>query len=170
MLTIFETVVLQKAAKTIVNGIKINITNKKIGNWGRSAVNSSGALAASLRFELTDKGFNVIAYDYIYSLVFGKTPQEVRAQPQKTLYSEIYNWIAQKPLIVDNRAKAASSIVRAMRKNGTTIYQKFGGGNTGLITDVLDDAFIEDLKEELSGAILKEFTDSILDEVGTATI
>lgn len=169
MLTVFESFILGKYAKAGVDGIRLNITNKDL--TGRGSSNSSGDLYKSIRYEITDTGFVIYAYDYIYSLVFGESPSEVSAKGYKSLFGEILKWIDQKPVPYQGKKETvAGNMVKSMRKNGTLIWQKFGGANTGLVYEVIDDTFIEDLTDDLAGAIIKGFTDSILAEIGTATV
>lgn len=168
MLTVFESFILGKYAKAGVDGIRMNITNKNL--TGHGASNSTGSLYKSVRYELTENGFVIYAYDYIYALVFGESPAEVKAKG-KGLFSEILQWIDDKPVPYKGKKETvAGNMVRSMRKNGTLIWQKYHGSNTGLVSEVIDDTYIENLIDDLAGAIVKGFTDSILEEIGTATI
>lgn len=140
---------LNRIGQKIVDRLKDDIKNKRITKYG--AVNSSGRLADSVAYQVTESSLVVTADDYIYYLQFGRKPGKF---PPK---QPILEWIRSKPINSDiSEDSLAFLIQRKISKEGTSIYQQ---GSSTLISG----EFFQSILDELSGEIIKSVTSDIID-------
>lgn len=139
----------------ITTQLKDDIRNKRITKYG--PVNASGALADSVRFELTDGVLRVYALDYSYYLEHGRKPGKMPPR------AAIVKWIQDKgitPRIPIN--SLAYLIQKKIGAKGTTIFEQ---GGSDLISGIINDTLINDLKSELFEAIIDEAVSSFRSNV-----
>lgn len=135
----------------IVDAIK----DKQVTKYG--AVNASGKLANSIRFETTNNGERLVVYaeDYIDYLVYGRSPGK---RPPKDV---IRKWIDDKGLepIGISKDSLAYLIARKIGNEGTEIYKQ-GGSN--LLDGILTFEMIQDVRDKLQNDLLSVFTTELL--------
>ena len=126
--------------------LKDDIKNKSVTKFG--AVNSSGRLAKSVRFKVTDKKLIVEADDYIYQIEHGRKPGKF---PPRQV---ILDWIHEKPIPSDISEKSLAFLIgRKIAKEGTEIYKQ---GGSGLLEGVFNDDEFRDLANRIGDAFIKE--------------
>jgi hypothetical protein len=151
-MTIFEQQLFEQLANDFISQVKVVIKTKPIPRKTKaqgefsSVVNASGRLADSLRSEITENEINVYALAYIDNLIYGQAPSRV-----ETSVFEIENWMIDKGLEFN-----AVSVLNNLQQYGNSIFQKFQGGNSGLLDDIDLTSHIEKIKEQL---ILKKITE-----------
>lgn len=134
--------ILDKYGRQIVEQIKTDIKSKSVTKFG--AVNSSGNLAESVRYEVSDGVLRIYAAHYIFQIENGRRPGKFPP------ISAIEKWIDEKPITIqpDDKGRIlpkkslAFLIARKISRQGTEIFKQ-GGSN--LIADILN--------PELLGAI-----------------
>lgn len=151
-MTIFEQQLFEQLAEDFISQARVAIKTKPIlrktkaqGEFS-SVVNASGKLADSLRSEITEDEVRVYALAYIDNLIYGQAPSRV-----ETSVFEIENWMIDKGLEFN-----AVSVLNNLQQYGNSIFQKFQGGNSGLLDDIDLTSHIEKIKEQL---ILKKITE-----------
>lgn len=119
---------LSEYAKDLVAGLQADIASKAVTPFG--AVNASGRLAASLRYEVSETatGYRLVLYaaSYALALEYGRRPGKF---PNIT---SIRLWIDHKGIVPhpDAKGRAVSKnslaflIARKIANQGTTIYQQ----------------------------------------------
>ena len=161
MLGYGETQVMQTTAKQMVIDIQNNIKRKPVGNYGTQAVNATGALANSVRVVFRENGFTIWAFSYIFSVEYGDSPAEVRADPPTI--AEIIEWINAKPVqVYDDKSIAAELMINSMKEKGTSIYQHYHGQSTGIISDVVNEESLTELINSLWKRYVATTTSEIL--------
>lgn len=151
-MTIFEQQLFEQLAEDFISQARVAIKTKPIPRKTKaqgefsSVVNASGRLADSLRFEITEGEVRVYALAYIDNLIYGQAPSRV-----ETSVFEIENWMIDKGLEFN-----AVSVLNNLQQYGNSIFQKFQGGNSGLLDDIDLTSHIEKIKEQL---ILKKITE-----------
>lgn len=133
---------LQAIGESIVTELKDAIKNKPVTKYG--AVNASGKLYDSIRYEVVNNGETLLIYaeDYIYYLVNGRKPGEM---PPK---DKIREWIDVKGLQPEGISKdsLAYLIARKIANEGTEIYKQ--GGST-LLSDIINTMRVEEIRNSL---------------------
>lgn len=151
-MTIFEQQLFEQLANDFISQARVAIKTKPISRKTKaqgefsSVVNASGKLADSLRSEITEDEVRVYALAYIDNLIYGQAPSRV-----VTSVFEIENWMIDKGLEFN-----AVSVLNNLQQYGNSIFQKFQGGNSGLLDDIDLTSHIEKIKEQL---ILKKITE-----------
>ncbi len=166
-------IILEKYAKDISAGIVKNIRNKKISNYKKSAVNASGALAKSVRYEVNEGGFSIYAYDYIFTLEQGgRSPSEVQREASSPgFFQDILQWTKDKKLnIKGDRQQAARAIVDSMEMKGDSIWQMYKGTPTGLVSDVLNVGVIAELATDLGQTFIDSVVSAIVQEFQSVAV
>lgn len=144
--------ILSGFGQQIVDQLKTDIKEKRVTKYG--AVNASGDLANSVRFEVTDRGLKVFAEDYIYYLEHGRKPGKFPP------LDSIKQWIEEKNLTFDIPIDSLAFLIgRKIARKGTTAWEQ---GGTDLVADVLTTELIDQILSSLSDAFVKEITSDIL--------
>lgn len=152
-MTIFEREMLTDLgnwyANLVADAIKRKPIARKTNAQGEfSAIaNASGRLAQSLRTEVDEKAVRVYALSYIDKLVFGQAPSRL----DDTTVFEIEQWLNVKGLEF-----SAVSVMNNLQRNGSSIWQKHQGQNSGLLDDIPLMDKIEEVKKSL---VLKSIED-----------
>jgi len=137
--------ILDAIGAKLVERTREAITNKQVTQFG--AVNASGRLANSVRYEATETRLTVFANDYMYYLQFGRRAGKF---PPK---SAIEFWLDNKPSAAANFGwnEATESqkrgivfvVSRAIAEKGTTISQQ---GGSDLLTDIFTPELVQEIK------------------------
>lgn len=156
---------LNELGQKIVSDLKNDIRNKSITKYG--AVNASGKLEKSIRYEVSGTTLRVFGEDYIYYLEAGRKPGK---RPPKQAIRE---WIESKPSAQANfgwnqlKEYQKNSIVyliqRKIGEKGTTIYEQ---GGSDLVSAIVNKDVITDLQNRLlegfSTDIVKSFRSQVI--------
>ena len=133
------------------------IREKNVSGFGPS--NASGRLAASVEVRPTDKGGQVVANKYIEQLVYGRGPTQKQGQGE--LRAAIRRWIDDKGINSDiPKDSLAFLIARKIHREGTALYRRTGGQDSGLLDEALNEqriiALLDGLGSELEARITSE--------------
>lgn len=139
----------------ITTQLKEDIRNKRVTKYG--AVNASGALADSVRFEVSNGVLRVYALDYSFYLEHGRKPGKFPPR------EPIIQWIKAKGLSFDIPINSLAYLIqRKIARKGTTIFEQ---GGSDLISGIINEGLINDLKSELFEAIIDEAVSSFRSNV-----
>jgi len=139
--------ILDNIGQSVVDTLKNDIKTKSLVA-GFPPPNASGALYDSIRYEATEDSLKVYALDYIYYLVHG------RKAGKKPPRAVIRKWIDDKGILpqADANGRAVSKdslaflIQRKIGDKGTLIAQQ---GGSDLLSSILTESFIQNVKDEL---------------------
>ncbi len=139
--------ILENIGQSVVDTLKNDIKTKSLVA-GFPPPNASGALYDSIRYEATEGSLKVYALDYIYYLVHG------RKAGKKPPRAVIRKWIDDKGILpqADANGRTISKdslaflIQRKIGDKGTLIAQQ---GGSDLLSSILTESFIQNVKDEL---------------------
>lgn len=145
--------ILEGIGEKIISQLRNDIKNKSLVP-GYPPPDASGDLVNSLWYEATDTNLKVYALPYIGALEFGRKPGK---RPPRAV---IRKWIDEKGIIPKLKAngkplnkdveKAKDSLAfliqRKIGEKGTLIYQQ---GGSDLLSSIINDNFIQSVKDEL---------------------
>lgn len=158
-LSIWEEQTLINLANKFIEQVKEAIYNKpveryteRMGNF-RAPVNATGRLAASVQYDFIDNAIEVSCFSYVHYLLYGRRPGGIPP------VNKIEDWIKVKGFQANPYAVAIS-----IAENGTSIWQRWKGENSGLFDDVDIDTELKDLEEKLSQRYVSELADVIVKE------
>jgi hypothetical protein len=156
MLSPTENIILRNFAEQLKAEIQKAIKTKKVTKFG--AVNSSGRLHDSVEIKYTENGFQILANDYIGSLIWGRRPGSFPP------ISAIESWIKEKPISSALPSKSlAYAIATKMQKEGNMVWRTHKGANSGLLTDALSDDKFDNFIELLASKSVTELTDKLVE-------
>lgn len=156
-LSIWEEQQLINLANKFIDQVKTAIYNKPIDRYTKrmgsfaAPVNASGRLAASAQYEFTDSAIEVSVYSYIYFLIYGRKPS-VKLPPQQ----RIEEWIKVKGFSANPFA-----VMVSIAQNGTSIWQRHKGQDSGLLSDIDIEMDLQKLNEALSQKYVSQIADEI---------
>jgi hypothetical protein len=134
----------------ITSKLKEDIEKKRVTKYG--AVNASGALRDSVRFEVEKGVLRVYALDYSFYLEKGRKPGKFPPR------EPIINWIKSKGLSFDIPINSLAFLIqRKIAQKGTTIFEQ---GGSDLFSGVINEQMIEGLKSDLFEALIDEAVSS----------
>jgi len=147
--------ILDEVGSVVSDRLVNDIKTKRVTKYG--AVNASGKLAESVRYDVTNNGetLRVYAEDYIYYLVHGRKNGK---RPPKQAIRE---WIDAKGISPDGISKdsLAFLIARKIGEVGTTIYQQ---GGSDLVSDIITDELVVQVKQELNDRLIALFQSDLV--------
>lgn len=147
--------ILDEVGRVVSDRLVNDIKTKRVTKYG--AVNASGKLAESVRYDVTNNGetLRVYAEDYIYYLVHGRKNGK---RPPKQAIRE---WIDAKGISPDGISKdsLAFLIARKIGEVGTTIYQQ---GGSDLVSDIITDELVIQVKQELNDRLIALFQSDLV--------
>jgi len=147
--------ILDEVGRVVSDRLVNDIKTKRVTKYG--AVNASGKLAESVRYDVTNNGetLRVYAEDYIYYLVHGRKNGK---RPPKQAIRE---WIDAKGISPDGISKdsLAFLIARKIGEVGTTIYQQ---GGSDLVSDIITDELVVQVKQELNDRLIALFQSDLV--------
>lgn len=139
--------ILNDYGQRIVSELKENIMSKDVTAFG--PVNASGKLRDSVRYEVSNGTLRVYALGYSYFLEYGRKPGK---RPPK---EAIKQWIADKGIVPNGIStdSLAYLIARKIGEKGSMIYQQ---GGSDLLSSVINDELIDDLKNDFFKAMVAD--------------
>jgi len=147
--------ILNELGREVTERLKQDILTKRVTKFG--AVNASGQLHDSIRYEVTNNGetLRVFGEDYIYYLQHGR--KNGKRPPKKV----IREWIDAKGIVPDGISKdsLAFLIQRKIGEKGTTIFEQ---GGSDLVSDIVTDEMVVALKEKLQNDLIALFKSEIV--------
>jgi hypothetical protein len=158
--------VLNKFGETLVNEIKFALANKNLTGYGPSV--ASGDLIKSIRYEVSDGELRIYALNYIGALQYGRKPTVNGNQGGPTLRDRIRIWLDQKGIEPEDgisKESLAYLIARKIHREGTSIYQRTQGQSSGLLDDVINQLFIDNLEKALIFAYVEGVRSEVLKSV-----
>lgn len=148
-------IILKTIGENVTERLKQDILTKRVTKFG--AVNASGKLHDSIRYEVTNNGetLRVYAEDYIYYLVHG------RANGKMPPRQPIKDWIVAKGIQPDGISidSLAYLIQRKIAREGTTIFQQ---GGSDLLSDIITDNLVMETKEKLQEQLIALFQSELV--------
>lgn len=148
-----EKSILHNYGQLIVEQLQLAIRTKPVTKYG--VVNSSGNLAKSVRYEVTDSKLIIYAADYIYQVNRGRAPGKFPP------IDAIKDWIDNKGLSYDIPINSlAFLIARSIANKGTTAWQQ---GGTDIVEDVITPTLLEEIRQDFTEAVVKRITSEIID-------
>jgi len=147
--------ILNELGREVTERLKQDILTKRVTRYG--AVNASGKMHDSIRYEVTNGGetLRVFGEDYIYYLQHGR--KNGKRPPKKV----IREWIDAKGIVPDGISKdsLAFLIQRKIGEKGTTIFEQ---GGSDLVSDIVTDEMVVALKEKLQNDLIALFKSEIV--------
>lgn len=155
MLSPSEQVILRNFAEMLKAAIQNAIKTKRVTKFG--AVNSSGRLHDSVEIKYTENGFQILANDYIGTLIWGRKPGSFPP------ISAIESWIQEKPISSSLPSKSlAYAIATKMQKEGNMVWRTHKGANSGLLEEALSQDKFDNFIELLASKSVTNLTDEIV--------
>ena len=132
------------------------IKTKPVTKFG--PVNSSGRLHDSVEIKYTDSGFQILAFGYIFDLIYGVRPGETKAT-----IGHISKWIQEKPLKSEiPTGTLAMLILNKQKKEGNMVWRTHKGANSGLLTEALSQDKFDRFVDLLASESVDKITDQIV--------
>lgn len=153
MLSGLTKAILEGFAEKVIAGIRDNIRNKPVTEFG--AMNASGKMAASLAYRVDNSGLVIYSSEkYFTVLETGRKPGK------RPPLSAIEKWIQDKPVASElNPRSLAFLIARKIGEEGSLLYRQ--GGKSGVISDYINDQYI---RENLVVNLTDSFRDYVINE------
>jgi hypothetical protein len=144
---------LNKLGLELTDRLVKDIQTKRVTKYG--AVNASGRLAKSVRYDVKNSTLTVYAEQYIGALEFGRKPGK---KPPRDV---IRKWIDEKGIIPNGISKdsLAFLIQRKIGEEGTTIWQQ---GGSDLVSGIFNDALRKEIENDFYNLIASEVTSDVL--------
>ena len=144
---------LNKLGLELTDRLVKDIQTKRVTKYG--AVNASGRLAKSVRYDVKNSTLTVYAEQYIGALEFG------RKSGKKPPRDVIRKWIDEKGIIPNGISKdsLAFLIQRKIGEEGTTIWQQ---GGSDLVSGIFNDALTKEIENDFYNLIASEVTSDVL--------
>jgi hypothetical protein len=149
---------LNKLGKELTDRLVKDIQTKRVTKYG--AVNASGRLAKSVRYDVKNSTLTVYAEQYIGALEFGRKPTTNGNKPGK-LKDVIRQWIDEKgitPKDSISKDSLAFLITRKIHKEGTLLYPN----GSDLVSGIFNDALTKEIENDFYNLIAIEVTSDVL--------
>lgn len=139
--------ILRQYFEAAIAKIQDNIRAKRVTKYG--AMNASGFTAASLEYVITPTGGALYGAGHIFVLETGRGPTTSGGGGGTSLRSKIRRWIDDKGITPEGISKdsLAFLIARKIHREGTELHRI--GGNSGILSDVVNDAELQKLYDAL---------------------
>lgn len=145
---------LNKLGLELTDRLVKDIQTKRVTKYG--AVNASGRLAKSVRYDVKNSTLTVYAEQYIGALEFG------RKSGKKPPRDVIRKWIDEKGITPKDgisKDSLAFLIQRKIGEEGTTIWQQ---GGSDLVSGIFNDALTKEIENDFYNLIASEVTSDVL--------
>jgi hypothetical protein len=144
---------LNKLGLELTDRLVKDIQTKTVTKYG--AVNASGRLAKSVRYDVKNSTLTVYAEQYIGALEFGRKSGK---RPPRDV---IRKWIDEKGIIPNGISKdsLAFLIQRKIGEEGTTIWQQ---GGSDLVSGIFNDALTKEIENDFYNLIASEVSSDVL--------
>jgi|694.fasta_scaffold02665_9 hypothetical protein len=150
---------LNKLGLELTDRLVKDIQTKRVTKYG--AVNASGRLAKSVRYDVKNSTLTVYAEQYIGALEFGRKPTTNGNKPGK-LKDVIRQWIDEKGITPKDgisKDSLAFLITRKIHREGTTIWQQ---GGSDLVSGIFNDALTKEIENDFYNLIASEVSSDVL--------
>lgn len=158
--------ILNKIGERVTEELRTNIRTKQVTKFG--AVNASGKLADSVRYEVVGGSLRVFAAHYIYQMQYGRKPGKFPPR------QPIIEWIRVRGLAGEyttasgvrkqiSENSLAFLIQRKIAEQGTEIYKQGG-------TDLVSSIFNRGLVDEINGMLTEQFTQTVVDSFRSSVL
>lgn len=157
-LTVYQAAVLERTARDVIRELKDRLIERDH--------RATGKLDSSLTYEFTDTGVIIYANDYIYTLEFGKSPEQARAEGWDSVYNGLMEWVTAKviqPFGDMSYSTLVYYMARKQMREGTVIYRETQGQGTGLFDGIIDSALAIELANELGNEHIKAIASEIVE-------
>lgn len=153
MLSGLTRAILEGFAEKVIAGIRDNIRNKKVTEFG--AMNASGKMAESLAYRVDNSGLVIYSSEKFFTVL-----ETGRKPGKRPPLSVIEKWIQDKPIASDiNPRSLAFLIARKIGEEGSLLYRR--GGKSGVISDYINEEYI---RENLIINLNDSFRDYVINE------
>jgi hypothetical protein len=170
---------LDTIGKQAVERLKNNILNVTYN--GIQPANNTGKLLNSVRYVSTENRVTVFAEDYVYNVSEGRRPGKYppynpndtrygvkskgvnKGKPRGT-FPQLADWVETKAGVKSRlnfdgktdseKAGTVFAIAKKMKEEGNLIHRK---GGSDMLSSVIDEAFNDAIKNEISGILAIEF-------------
>ena len=169
MLTVAQEIVISNFAKLLIARTTDAIKNKPIPrtsvryeNGSRittnfsAPVNSSGSLIRSLSYEITDTHLIINGNDYAYYLIHGRKP--TKNSGSGSVKADILKWMQEKNIHSSeiNDSTLAFLIARKIHREGSSVWIRNKGENSGLLTSIVTDEILDEFNAKFTAQLIKE--------------
>ena len=157
-LTVYQAAVLEKTARDVIRELKDRLIERDH--------KATGELDRSLTYEFTDTGVVVYVNDYIYTLEFGKSPEQARAEGWDSVFKGLKKWVEAKGIQSSGEMSNDTLVYLMARKQmskGTVIYRETKGQGTGLFDGIIDSALAIELADNLGNEHIKAIASEIVE-------
>jgi len=154
-------IIVKEFAEGVISGIRNNIKNKPVSEYG--SVETSGQAADSLFYRFDSNRLIIgSTWGYITVLEDGRKPGKGVSREGQL---KLQKWILEKPLQVKENSNAqgipnakslAFLISRKLKEEGSLIYQK--GGHSGILSEYLNADYVNE-------NFTKKFMDAMVTEI-----
>ena len=153
MLSGLTKAILTEFAETVIAGIRQNIQNKQVTQYG--SMFTTGKMSDSLGYRIDESGLTIFSSEKYFTVL--ETGRKPGKRPPMSVIEE---WIANKPVASDLNPKSlAYLIAKKIGEEGSLIYRQ--GGNSGVISDYINEEYI---KENLIVKLTDSFRDYVVNE------
>jgi len=161
MLTAVTRLILENFALEVIEGIKTNIREKAVTQYG--AMNTTGKMADSLGYRIDDEGLTIYSSERFFTVLeTGRKPTSPgAAKGSPTLREQIEAWIQNKGIQPEgiSQKSLAFLITRKIHEQGSLLYRQ--GGKSGVISDYINEQYI---KENLVAVMGERFKNYLIQE------
>lgn len=170
MLTVAQEIVISNFAKELIQRFGDAIRNKPLArtsvryvngemvmtNFSATA-NASGKSVRSLSYEITDKALIIKGEESIFTLIHGRKPTENSGSG--SVKDAIRDWVRAKGIVSSDISEDSLVflISRKIHREGSSIYIRNKGANSGLLTNVLNEQILDDFNSKFTAQLIKEF-------------
>lgn len=134
----------------------------------KSIPKATGKTASKIFAQAEETAVDVNGPEHIFALEYGRGPTKSSSKSDPTLFEAIKEWALAKSIINDESKESLSivgAITRKIHNEGTLLYRE--GGNSGVITNVINQVSMQSLLTELSILKLEEYSSEVIRELKT---
>ena len=176
MLTVSQEIVISNFAKELINRLSEAIRNKplartsvryvngeRVTNNFSATANTTGKSIRSLSYEITNEALIIKGEESIFTLIHGRKP--TRESGTGSVRDAIRDWVRAKGIVSDDISEESLVflIARKIHREGSSIYIRNNGGNSGLLTSVLNEQVLNDFNSKFTAQLIKEFEQELGD-------
>jgi hypothetical protein len=150
-----EQIAVRRFAEDTAELIRNAILSKDVTGYGPS--NASGKLVKSVEIEYHSTGFRILAEHYIYYLIYGRKPGRF---PNVTA---IRSWIQDRGIRSELPINSlAYLIARKIAEEGSSVWRKYKGADSGLLDEALSDERINEFIDSLGDDIVSRVRSEVM--------
>ena len=150
-----EQIAVRRFAEETAELVRKAILSKNVTGYGPS--NASGKLVKSVEIEYHSSGFRILAEHYIYYLIYGRKPGRF---PNVTA---IRSWIQDRGIKSELPINSlAYLIARKIAEEGSSVWRKYKGADSGLLDEALSDERINEFIDGLGDDIVTRVRSEVM--------